>query len=116
MPVQQGVGGNQRGHAGQELPSQGHGFDSQSPALVSGQPEATSAKTLAQDGVLGAEVINDLLLLAVGVAGDDASEQVPRLQDEVHSESGSGRAEASIVGHGVGVVKRPNQAPIYGTQ
>ena len=78
-------------------------------------PSPRHAELLAKDGVLGAEVVNDLLLLPVGVAGDNASEQMPRLQDEVH-ESGPERAEALIVQHGVGVVKRPNQAPIYGTQ
>jgi hypothetical protein len=30
------------------------------------------------------ESLKDLLLHPVGVAGDDAGEQVPRLQDEIH--------------------------------
>jgi hypothetical protein len=48
-------------------------------------------------------------LLTVGVAGDNASEQMPRLQDEVHGESGPERAEGWIVQHGVAVVNRPNR-------
>ena len=53
-------------------------------ALFVAEPEATASELLPQDGFLSAEVVNDPLLLLVGVPGDYASEQMPRLQGEFH--------------------------------
>jgi hypothetical protein len=53
------------------------------PALVVAEPEAAASELLPQDGILGEEVVNDPLQFAVGVPGDNASEQMPRLQGEL---------------------------------
>ncbi len=114
VPAEQGVGGEERAHAGQQLSPQRFGFHCQAAALVIGQAEAGS-QLLAEDGVLGAEVVDDQLLLAVGVAGDDAGQRVPRLQDEVHDVRPRAAGNSSI-GPGAERVNRSNNGRIRQAQ
>jgi hypothetical protein len=67
------------------------------------------------EGIPGAEVVDDSLLLVVGVAGDDAREQVPRSQNEFHDDpTPRGRRYQHRLGQGS--VNRPNSGPASGTQ
>jgi hypothetical protein len=52
--------------------------------LIVVEPDAALAEGFTEDGVFGAEVINDLLQFPVGIAGENAGKQVPRLEDEFH--------------------------------
>jgi hypothetical protein len=69
---------------GQERAAKDFPFDCQAAALVVVQSEAALAEFLAEHLVIGSEVINGLLLLAVDPASEDEMEQLPRLKDEIH--------------------------------
>jgi hypothetical protein len=83
MPAQDGVGGEKRADLGKEHAVKDFPFDRQAAALVVVQQDPALAEFLPEHLVLGPEVINNLLLLAVDPAGKDEMEQLPGLKDEV---------------------------------
>jgi hypothetical protein len=84
VPAQQRVRRNQRPDLAQELAAQDFAFDGQAPALVVAEQDPMLAEFLFQDLIFGAEVVDDLLLLAVHPAGEDKQKKLPGLQDEAH--------------------------------
>ncbi len=84
MPAQERIRRDQGPDLFQQLPAQDLRLDCQSPALVVVEQDAFLAKLLLEHLVFGAEVLDDLLLLAVDPAGKDEEEQLPGLEDEVH--------------------------------
>ena len=74
------------------------------------KPYAAFAEGFAEDGIFGAEVINDLLQFAVGIAGEDTGKHVPRLEDEIHRGGVLQRWSVSRIGPSEVVVKRLNRA------
>jgi hypothetical protein len=83
VPTQDGVRREERADLCQELATEDFSFDSQASTLVVVQQDAAFAEFLLEDLVLGAEIVNDLLLLLVDPAREDGEQQLPRLQDEV---------------------------------
>jgi len=67
-----------------DLPAEDLAFDRQASALVVVEPDPFLAVSFLQDLVLGAQVLDGLLLLPVDQAGEDGEEEVPGLQDEYH--------------------------------
>jgi hypothetical protein len=59
------------------------GFDGEAAALVVVKKNAPLAELLLEDLVFRAQVIDDLLLLAIDPACQDEEQKLPRLQDEV---------------------------------
>src|SRR5450759_4087184 len=70
MPGQQRLGRDNRGHLGQNLPSQSFGLGRQATALVIVEPQPTAIELLAKHPVLLAKVVNDLLLALIHPPGN----------------------------------------------
>ncbi len=116
MPAQDGVRGTQRCHRCQQLATEHLPFRGQATALVVVESKATAAEFLAEDGVLGAQVVDDQLLFTVGVPGDDTRQQVPRLQSEFHDEPTTIPGEEPTITSCRGGVNRPNSGRTTATQ
>ena len=79
MPAQDRVRGKQGGHFCQELAAEDLAFDGESASLVVSEQDAAVAELLFQDLVFGAQVVDDLLLLAIDPAGEASKENQPGL-------------------------------------
>jgi hypothetical protein len=84
VPAHDGVWRDDRPNLSEYLSAEDLAFDCQVPPLVVIEPDPFPAMRFPQDLVLGAQVLNDLLLLPVDPTGQDEKEQLPGLQDEVH--------------------------------
>jgi hypothetical protein len=84
VPAADGVGREGGTDLAEDLPTEDLALDRQAATLVVDEPDPSLAVGLLQDLVLGAEVLDDLLLLPVDQAGEDGQEKLSRLQDEVH--------------------------------
>ena len=87
MPSQERVWCDDRSDFAQRLPAKGLAFDSQTAPLVIVEPDALLTVRFLQNLVLGAQVVDDLLLLPIDPSGEDDEEKLPGLQDEVHAGS-----------------------------
>ena len=67
----------------QRLATQYLSFDGKA-ALVIGEQDAFLTELLFQHPVLGAQVLEDFLLMPVDPAGEDQEQQLPRLQNRLH--------------------------------
>jgi hypothetical protein len=54
------------------------------PAPVIGKQDASVAEVVFQHLVLGAQALEDFLLMPVDPAGEDQEQQLPRLPDRLH--------------------------------
>ncbi len=88
VPAQDGVRRYQRADLGKKLAAKDLGFDSQPSALVVVEEDAMVAELFAEDLVFSAQVVDDLLLLAIDPACEDEEQELPRLQDEIHGRPG----------------------------
>ncbi len=59
-------------------------FDSQGTSLYIGQQDLLLAERLFENGIVGAKVLNDFLLLTLELTGKNDQHQLPRLQNELH--------------------------------
>jgi len=64
------------------------------------EEEAAFTELFLEDLVLGAEVVEGLLLLAVDPACEDEKEKMPRLEEEVHG--GPATVEVEQIASGLG--------------
>jgi hypothetical protein len=69
--------------------------------LVVVEPDPALAVSFLPGLVLGAQLLDDLLLLSVDQAGKDAPEEVPGLEDEIHGWSDAQRAKGGASGTGI---------------
>jgi hypothetical protein len=84
VPAQDGVGGEGGADLVEDLPAKDLAPDRQASPLVVVEPDPLLAVGLPQDLVLGAEIIDHLLLLPVDHAGKDGQEKLPWLENECH--------------------------------
>jgi len=107
VPAEDGVGREGGTDFAEHLSPEHPALDRQAPPLVIVEPDPPLAVRLLHYLVLGAEVLDDLLLLPVDQAGQDREEEVPGLEDESHgwfrlrpkereSESGTGRSSRGV--------------------
>jgi len=82
MPTKDGVRGDHGIDFLQRLATQYLSFDGQAAALVIGK-DAFLTELLFQHLVLGAQALQDFLLMPVDPAGQDQEQQLPRLQDRL---------------------------------
>ena len=68
-------------------------FDCQSTSLVIGQQDSLLAELLFKNGILGAKVLNDVLLLSIDPTGQDQNEQLPRFQTKLPPAEAGGLEE-----------------------
>ena len=68
----------------QQFMTQDFAFDRQSASLVVVQQDAFLPALLFEYLILSDEILNDLLLLAVGPTGKDNEDKLPGLEDEIH--------------------------------
>ena len=84
MPSKDRVRGKQRANLFEHLASKYLASGRQPPPLVIVQQYTFRTKFLFEDLILGPEVLDDLLLLAIDPAGEDHEVQLTRLKDEIH--------------------------------
>ena len=84
VPTQDGVRCEQRTYRLEHLAAEDFAFDGQPPTLIVGEDDPALAEFFFEDLVLGAEVFDDFLLLAVAPAGQDGEQELPGLENEVH--------------------------------
>ena len=70
------------------------------------EPDPSLAVGFLQDLVLGAEILDDLLLLPVDQAGRDGEEKLPWLENECHNRSDAVRSKEASIGDRSRVVNR----------
>ena len=85
VPAQDRVGRDETGHVHEALPAERLAFDCQATPLVIGKAETPVAELFAEDAVLGLEVVDHVLLVAVDPAGDEQDEE---LEGGCHSAGG----------------------------
>ncbi len=73
-------------------------FDCQTTSLIIGQQDPFLAELLFENGVLGAKVLNDFLLLSIDPTGKKDQHQLPRLQNEFQRRLGSVDKSETIIG------------------
>ena len=64
-------------------------FDCPSMTLPVVSQDSLLAELLFENGILGAKVLNDFLLLSIDPTGKNDQHQLPRLQNEFHRRLGS---------------------------
>ena len=70
MPSQQGIRGDDGGDLSKQLVAELLGLDCQTAALLVAQPKAPGPDLFAQDAILFAEIVDDVLLLLIEPAGE----------------------------------------------
>ena len=78
--------------------------------MVVVEPDPFLAVGFLQNLVLGAQVVDDLLLLPVDHAGEDGEEEIPGLEDEVHGWSDARKAKGRASGTRSLLVNRPKRS------
>ena len=84
MPAQDGVGREQGAKQFQLPAAEDFSLDGQSSPLIIAEQDPFPAELFFEYGVLGSQILDDFLLLAIDPTGKDHDEQLPRLQDECH--------------------------------
>ena len=90
MPAQDGVGREQGAKQFQLPAAEDFSLDGQSSPLIIAEQDPFPAELFFEYGVLGSQILDDFLLLAIDPTGkdhdgqQDHDEQLPRLQDECH--------------------------------
>ena len=74
VPAQDGVGGAGGADLAEDLPTEHIALDRQASPLVVVEPDPLLAVGFLQDLVLGAEILDDFLLLLIDQAGEDGEE------------------------------------------
>jgi len=82
---------------GEKLAAEDFGFDGQTSALIVIEQDAPFAELLPEDLVFGAQVVDDLLLLAIDPTGEDEEQKVSGLEDKVHGRLGEVKGNPSAV-------------------
>jgi hypothetical protein len=86
--------------------------DCQASALVVVEPDPFLTVSFLQDLVLGAQVLDDVLLLSVDQAGEDGEEKLPWLEKEGHNWSDAVRSKEASIGDTSRAVDRLKPEPI----
>jgi hypothetical protein len=84
QPAQQRLWRHDRGHLGQEFPSQSSGFGRQPTPLIIRKPQTSFAQLLAKDTVLLAQVLDHLKLTFIHPAGDSDEYKPKWIQNGWH--------------------------------
>ena len=84
MPAQNGVRRNQRADFAQQCAPQNFPFDGQPAPLIVIQQNPFLALQFLEYLILGAKILDDLLLLLVDPSSQDRQQQLPRLNDKAH--------------------------------
>ena len=79
MPAQDRVRRDDGTDLSEHLAAEDLALDRQASPLVVGEPDAFLAVRFLQDLILGAQILDDLLLLPIDPAGEDDQEKLPRL-------------------------------------
>ena len=85
MPAQEGVRRDERLKVSERLSSEELGLRGQTAALDVGEPQPARTELLAQDAVLFLEVVDDVTLLLVDLAGDGHDEELKCLGKQRHT-------------------------------
>ena len=88
MPTEDGVRREQSANLIQQLSTEGLSLDCQSSALIIIKQDSFRAKLCFQNSILGTQVFDHFLLLAVNPAGKEHQHQLPRVQNKVHRRIG----------------------------
>jgi hypothetical protein len=100
VPTQDGVRRHQGADLSEEPAAKDLGFDCQASALIVVEQDASLDELLPEDLVFGAQVVDDLLLLAIDPTGEDEEQKLPGLEDKVHGQLGEGKGR--ILASGLG--------------
>ena len=84
MPSQDRIGREQRADFFQSLATKNLALEGQSTPLIVVEQDAFSAVFLLEHVVLGAEIVDHFLLLAVDPTCEDDDVQLPGVEDEIH--------------------------------
>jgi hypothetical protein len=84
VPAQDGIRCEHRTYRLKHLTAEDFALDGQPPTLMVGEDDPALAEFFFEDLVLGAEVLDDFLLLAVAPTGEDGEQELPGLENEVH--------------------------------
>ncbi len=84
MPTQNRIRRKQGAESFKLLAAEDFPFDGQSSALVVTEQDAFLAELLFENCVLGSQILDHFLLLAIDPSGKDQDKQLPRLQNEFH--------------------------------
>lgn len=93
MPAQNGVGREAGADLAEDLSAEDLAIDREVVPLVVVESDSSLATGFLQDVVLGAQILDDLLLLSVHQAGRHGEEKLPGLQNESHGWSDAWRQE-----------------------
>ena len=87
MPSQDRVRREQRADFFESLAAEDLAFDRQSTPLIVVQQDPLLAELLFEHLVLGSQVLDHFLLLAIDPASEDDDIELPRLKNEIHDRS-----------------------------
>jgi hypothetical protein len=85
-------------HHLEHLAAEDFAFAGQPATLIVGQEDSPFAEFFFEDLVHGAEVFDDILVLAIDPTGQDDEQELPGLEDEVHGgpDAAAGQSLASV--------------------
>ena len=87
MPAKDRIGGGDARYSCQDSPTELPACRRKTASLIVGQPEPPIAELFLENSVLLPQVFNGSLLLLVDLAGEDAGEELPWLEDLRHRAS-----------------------------